>query len=428
MAKGAEGKMEEIIINQSSALNGEIEVSGAKNAVLPIMAASILTDGESILKYVPNLTDVTIMQELLKNLGVKISELDKNVISLKIDCLNNFIIPYELTSKMRASILLLGPILAKIGRVSISQPGGCAIGSRPIDLHLKGLIAMGAKIEKESGSIIASADKLHGAKIYLDFPSVGATENLIMAATLAEGETILENVAIEPEIVDLVTYLSSAGAKIQGAGTDTVKITGVEKLTGVEHTVISDRIEAGTLMIASAITGGDVVLKNVISSHLKPITAKLKEAGVEVSEELTSIRVKSGNNINAVDIKTLPYPGFPTDMQAQFVALMSVASGNSIVVETIFENRFLYVPELVRMGANIKIDGRSAVIEGKRKLNGAKVKATDLRAGASLILAGLVSDGITSITDIHHIDRGYEKIDEKLKQLGANIYRRNVEE
>jgi len=420
--------MEEIIINQSNSLKGEVEVSGAKNAVLPIMAASILTNGESILKYVPNLTDVVIMQQLLKNLGVKINEVDKNVISLKVDCLNNFTIPYELTSKMRASILLLGPILAKIGKVSISLPGGCAIGSRPIDLHLKGLAAMGANIEKTGGSIIASADKLHGAKIYLDFPSVGATENLIMAATLAEGETILENVAIEPEIVDLATYLSCAGAKIQGAGTDTIKVIGVEKLVGVEHTVISDRIEAGTLMIASAITGGDVLLKNVIPSHLKPITAKLKEAGIEVSEELTSIRVKGNGNIKSVDIKTLPYPGFPTDMQAQFVSLLSIANGNSIVVETVFENRFLYVPELVRMGANIKIDGRSAVIEGKGKLNGAKVKATDLRAGASLILAGLVSEGITNITDIYHIDRGYDKIDEKLKSLGANIDRRNVEE
>lgn len=418
--------MEEIIINQSGALKGDVEVSGSKNAVLPIMAATILTNGESILKYVPSLTDVLIMQQLLKDLGVKINEIDKNVVSLKVDCLNNFVIPYELTSKMRASILLLGPILAKIGKVSISLPGGCAIGSRPIDLHLKGLAAMGANIERNSGSIIASANKLHGAKIYLDFPSVGATENLIMAATLAEGETILENVAIEPEIVDLATYLSSAGAKIQGAGTDTVKITGVEKLNGVEHTIISDRIEAGTLMIAAAITKGDVLLKNVIPSHLKPITAKLKEAGIEVSEELSSIRVKSTGNLKSVDIKTLPYPGFPTDMQAQFVSLMSVANGNSIVVETIFENRFLYVPELVRMGANIKIDGRSAVIEGKSKLNGAKVKATDLRAGASLILAGLVSEGITNITDIYHIDRGYDKIDEKLKSLGANIDRREI--
>jgi len=420
--------MEEIIINYSPSLKGEVEISGSKNAILPIMAATILTNGENILKYVPNLTDVMIMQQLLSELGVKINEIDKNVIGLNVDCLNNFVIPYELTSKMRASILLLGPILAKIGKVSISLPGGCAIGSRPIDLHLKGLAAMGASIERNNGSIIASSKKLHGAKIYLDFPSVGATENLIMAATLAEGETILENVAIEPEIVDLVTYLSSAGAKIQGAGTDTIKITGVEKLSGVEHTVISDRIEAGTLMIAAAITGGDVLLKNVIPSHLKPITAKLKEAGIEVSEELTAIRVKGVENIKSVDIKTLPYPGFPTDMQSQFVSLMSIANGNSIVVETMFENRFLYVPELVRMGANIKIDGRSAVIEGKRRLNGAKVKATDLRAGASLILAGLVSDGITNITDIYHIDRGYEKIDEKLKKLGANIARRNVEE
>ena len=331
--------------------------------------------------------------------------------------------PYELTSKMRASILLLAPLLNKIGRVSIAMPGGCNIGTRPIDLHLKGLIAMGASIEQLNGNIIATAKKLHGAKIYLDFPSVGATENLIMAATLAEGDTILENVAVEPEIVDLVTYLSSAGAKIYGAGTDTIKITGVDKLKGVEHTVISDRIEAGTLMIAAAITGGDIFLRNVIPSHLKPITAKLKEAGVEVSEELSGIRIKGREKLNAVDIKTLPYPGFPTDMQAQFATLLTCASGNSIVVETIFENRFLYVPELVRMGANIKIDGRSAFIEGKNELNGAKVRATDLRAGASLILAGLVADGVTEIDDIYHIDRGYDRIDEKLRELGASIER-----
>lgn len=415
--------MEEFIINHSENLRGEVDISGSKNSALPIMAATILTNGNNILKNIPDLTDICIMKQLLECMGIKIKEENTNIINIDVGCLNNFSVPYELSRKIRASVLLLGPMLAKIGKISLPMPGGCAIGSRPIDLHLKGLIAMGAEIEQVNGSINARASKLHGTKIYLDFPSVGATENLLMAATLAEGETILENVAIEPEIVDLSTFLSAAGAQIQGAGTDTIKITGVKELKPIEHAVIPDRIEAGTLMVATAMTGGDVTLKNVINSHLKPITAKLKEAGVEVSEELSKINIKSSGKLKAIDIKTLPYPGFPTDMQAQFVALMSKAEGNSIVVETIFENRFLYVPELIRMGANIKIDGRSAVIEGKERLNGAKVKATDLRAGASLILAGLVSEGITSITDIYHIERGYDGIDKKLKTLGANIER-----
>jgi len=417
--------MEELIINHSENLKGTIDISGAKNSALPIMSATILIDGCSVLKNVPNLSDIQIMKQLLQHLGIKIKEETSNSINVEVGCLNNFDVPYELSRKIRASILLLGPMLAKIGKVSLPLPGGCAIGSRPIDLHLKGLAKLGAEIEQANGSIIAKANKLVGTKIYLDFPSVGATENLLMASILAEGETILENVAIEPEIVDLAMFLSAAGAQIQGAGTDTIKIIGVKELKPIEHTVIPDRIEAGTLMVATAMAGGDVTLNNVITSHLKPITAKLKEAGVEVSEELSKINIKSTGKLKAIDIKTLPYPGFPTDMQAQFVALMSKAEGNSIAVETIFENRFLYVPELIRMGANIKIDGRSAVIEGKENLNGAKVKATDLRAGASLILAGMVSEGITNITDIYHIDRGYDGIDKKLKTLGANIERRD---
>ena len=416
--------MEELIINHSDALKGTVDISGAKNSALPIMAATILIDGCNILKNIPKLEDIEIMKQLLEHIGIKLKEEASNSINIEVGCLNNFEIPYELSRKIRASILLLGPMLAKIGKVSIPLPGGCAIGSRPIDLHLKGLIKLGAEIEQANGSIIAKANRLVGTKIYLDFPSVGATENLLMAACLAEGETILENVAIEPEIVDLAMFLSAAGAQIQGAGTDTIKVIGVKELKPIEHTVIPDRIEAGTFMVATAMVGGDVILNNVITSHLKPITAKLKEAGVEVSEELSKINVKSTGKLSAIDIKTLPYPGFPTDMQAQFVALMSKAEGNSIAVETIFENRFMYVPELIRMGANIKIDGRSAVIEGKDSLNGAKVKATDLRAGAALVLAGMVSEGITSITDIYHIDRGYDGIDKKLKALGANIERR----
>ncbi|MBE5812351.1 MAG: UDP-N-acetylglucosamine 1-carboxyvinyltransferase [Clostridiales bacterium] len=415
--------MEELIINHSDNLKGTVYISGAKNSALPIMAATILIDGCSTLKNIPNLADIEVMKQLLTHTGIRINEESSDIVKIDVGCLNNFEIPYELCRKIRASILLLGPMLAKIGKVSIPLPGGCAIGNRPIDLHLKGLVKLGAEIEQSNGSIIAKASKLIGAKIYLDFPSVGATENLIMASVLAEGETILENVAIEPEIVDLAMFLSAAGAEIYGAGTDTIKIMGVKALKPIEHTVIPDRIEAGTLMVATAMVGGDVTLNNVITSHLKPITAKLKEAGVEISEELSNIRIKSTGKLKAIDIKTLPYPGFPTDMQAQFVALMSKAEGNSIAVETIFENRFMYVPELIRMGANIKIDGRSAVIEGKEMLNGAKVKATDLRAGASLILAGMVSEGITNITDIYHIDRGYDGIDKKLKSLGANIER-----
>lgn len=420
--------MEELIVNYSKNLNGNVNISGSKNSALPIMAATILTTGCNVLKNIPNLTDIQVMKQLLECLGVRIKDETRNVLNIDIGCLNNFYLSYELCRKIRASVLLLGPMLAKIGNISLPMPGGCAIGNRPIDLHLKGLAAMGAEIEQVNGCINAKANKLIGTKIYLDFPSVGATENLIMAATLAEGETILENVAIEPEIVDLATFLSAAGAEIQGAGTDTIKISGVKELKAIEHTVIPDRIEAGTLMVATAMTGGCVTLNNVITSHLKPITAKLKETGVEISEELGKINIKSTGKLKAIDIKTLPYPGFPTDMQAQFVALMSKAEGNSIAVETIFENRFLYVPELIRMGANIKIDGRSAVIEGRESLNGAKVKATDLRAGASLILAGMISEGITTITDIYHIDRGYDGIDKKLISLGANIERTTNDE
>ena len=352
--------MEELIINHSENLKGTVDISGAKNSALPIMAATILIDGFCTLKNIPKLADIEIMKQLLQHVGIKLKEETSNSINIEVGCLNNFEIPYELSRKIRASILLLGPILAKIGKVSLPLPGGCAIGSRPIDLHLKGLIKLGAEIEQVNGSIIAKANKLVGTKIYLDFPSVGATENLLMAAVLAEGETILENVAIEPEIVDLAMFLSAAGAQIQGAGTDTIKIIGVKELKPVEHTVIPDRIEAGTLMVATAMVGGDVTLNNVITSHLKPITAKLKEAGVEVSEELSKINIKSTGKLKAIDIKTLPYPGFPTDMQAQFVALMSKAEGNSIAVETIFENRFMYVPELIRMGANIKIEDMMA--------------------------------------------------------------------
>jgi UDP-N-acetylglucosamine 1-carboxyvinyltransferase len=325
---------------------------------------------------------------------------------------------------MRASFLIMGPLLARCGRAKISLPGGCAIGTRPIDLHLKGFEALGAKIEIGHGFIEATAPNgLSGARIYLDFPSVGATENILMAASMAKGQTILENPAHEPEIVDLANYLNMMGAKIRGAGTNVIKIEGVEKLKGCDYTIIPDRIEAGTYMVAAAMTRGDVYIENAISEHLKPVIAKLKEAGVAIEEDINGIRVRCDGDIKAVDIKTLPYPGFPTDMQAQFMAMQTVSIGTSVVTETVFENRFMHVDELKRMGANIKIEGRSAVVEGVGNLTGCQVKATDLRAGAAMVLAGLVADGQTQVGYIHHIDRGYDELVAKLCALGADIKR-----
>ncbi len=415
--------MSRFIITEGKPLKGTVRVSGAKNSVLPIIAASLLGDGQNVLEEIPFLNDVKIMCELIKSLGadITISE-DKNTLKVVTGDILNTTAPYELVNKMRASFLVMGPLLAKVGHAKISLPGGCAIGTRPVDLHLKGFAAMGAEIIQEHGYIEArTKGKLKGDKIYLDFPSVGATENIMMAAVLAEGQTIIENAAIEPEIVDLATYLTSMGGDVKGAGTDTIKINGVPSLKAANHTVIPDRIEAGTYMIAAAITGGDVIVENVLTDHLKPVSAKLREAGAEVSEDLTSIRVTAGNKLKALDIKTHPYPGFPTDMQAQMTALMTKAEGTSLVIETIFENRFMHVSELKRMGANIKIEGRSAIIEGNDGLLGAQVKATDLRAGAALILAGLAAKGTTEITDIEHIERGYVNIEQKLRALGANI-------
>lgn len=414
--------MSKFIISEGKPLNGKVRVSGAKNSVLPIITAALLAEDHSVIEEVPYLSDVKIMCDLLKSLGVDVELLDGNKLNINPRMLANTTAPYELVNKMRASFLVMGPLLAKTGMARISLPGGCAIGSRPVDLHLKGFAAMGVEISQGHGYIEARVkDKLKGEKIYLDFPSVGATENIIMAATLAQGQTIIENSATEPEIVDLANYLISMGADIKGAGTDTIKINGVEKLKGCSYCIIPDRIEAGTFMVAAAITGGDVLIDNVMPDHMKPITAKLRECGVEVSEELSAVRVNASGKLKAVDIKTLPYPGFPTDMQAQMTALMSRAEGTSMVIETIFENRFMHVSELKRMGANIKIEGRSAIIEGRPQLQGAQVKATDLRAGAALILAGLTAQGVTEITDIEHIERGYVDIHKKLKGLGANI-------
>lgn len=415
--------MPKYVITERAPLKGRIKVSGAKNSVLPIIAASLLADQQSVIEDVPYLNDVKVMCDLLGSLGAEIRYADNNEkLMISPNRLDNETAPYELVNKMRASFLIMGPLLAKLGRAKIPLPGGCAIGSRPVDLHLKGFSAMGAEITQGHGFIEArTKGRLTGNKVYLDFPSVGATENIMMAATLAEGQTIIENAAIEPEIVDLATYLTAMGAEIKGAGTDTIKINGVKTLKGVSHAIIPDRIEAGTYMVAAAITGGDVVIENVVPDHLKPVTAKLREAGVTVIEEPASIRVIGTDRLKAVDIKTHPYPGFPTDMQSQMTSLMCTAEGTSIIIETIFENRFMYVSELKRMGANIKIEGRSAVVEGKPKLTGARVKATDLRAGAALILAGLAAEGVTEITDIEHIERGYVNIDGKLRSLGANI-------
>lgn len=421
--------MEKLIVKGGNRLVGAVKTSGAKNAVLPIIAASILGTTPSHLDEVPMLEDVHTISEVLKCLGLAVEcSPEKNVLDIDSTEITSYEAPYELVRTMRASFLVMGPLLARIGKARISMPGGCAIGARPIDIHLKGFEALGVKIEQGHGYIEASAPEgLKGTSIYFDFPSVGATENIMMAASLAEGTTILENAAEEPEIVDLANYLNKMGAKIRGAGTDTIRIEGVEKLHGADYTIIPDRIEAGTYMIAAAMTGGDILVENVLPEHQKPLIAKLREAGAVVEEDIDKVRVIGKNPLKAVSIKTLPYPGFPTDMQAQMMAMMVIAEGRSKVTETVFENRFMHVVELNRMGAQISTEGRSAVIDGPCKLTGCDVRATDLRAGAAMILAGLVAEGTTRIGDLHHIDRGYENIVAKLKNLGADIERVDVD-
>ncbi len=421
-----EDNLAKFLVKKSDPLKGEIKISGAKNAVLPLMAAALLTEEEAIIMDAPDLKDVEIMCKLLKALGVKVVDyLESNVIEIHAENIILEEAPKELVQKMRASILVLGPLLARTGKARIALPGGCAIGDRPIELHLKGLKALGAKIEVDSeGCLCCEAEKLIGTTIYLDFPSVGATENIIMAASMAEGVTILENAAQEPEIVDLANFLNKMGAKIRGAGTDTIKIEGVERLKGAKHNVIPDRIEAGTFMVAAAITKGEIMVKNVVPEHMRPIIAKLRECGVEI-EEHEDVVVVRGNKgkLVATDIKTLPYPGFPTDMQAQFMALLTVAEGSSVVIESVFENRYMHVKELEKMGAKLKVHDRSAIVEGKKELFGANVKATDLRAGAAVVLAGFIAEGETEVSEIYHIERGYEKFVEKFRSLGGNIER-----
>lgn len=416
--------MERLIVKGGNRLVGTVKTSGAKNAVLPIIAASILGTSPSRLDEIPALEDVRTICAVLECLGIKVDASEPHTLKIDSREITSCEAPYELVRSMRASFLVMGPLLARKGYARISQPGGCAIGTRPIDLHLKGFEALGVKIEQGHGYIEASAPEgMTGANIYLDFPSVGATENIMMAAAMAKGTTVLENPAEEPEIVDLANYLNQMGARVRGAGTNVITIEGVEELHGVQHSVIPDRIEAGTYMIAAAMTGGDVIIENVLPEHQKPLIAKLREAGALVEEDIDRIHVVGSSRLKAVDIKTLPYPGFPTDMQAQMMAMLSVAEGRSKITETVFENRFMHVVELNRMGANITTEGRSAVITGPAHLTGCTVRATDLRAGAAMILAGLVAEGATEICDIYHIDRGYEEIAAKLTRLGADIKR-----
>ncbi|MCR2807493.1 UDP-N-acetylglucosamine 1-carboxyvinyltransferase [Paenibacillus soyae] len=420
--------MTKIIVRGGQRLTGTVRVSGAKNAVLPILAASLLaTEGDSVICDVPLLDDVMTIQNVLASLGAQITyNNDKMRISAPL--ITSFEAPYELIRKMRASFLVMGPLLARIGKVRISLPGGCAIGTRPIDQHLKGFEAMGAEITLGQGFIEASTPtKLKGAKIYLDVASVGATENIMMAAALAQGTTTIENAAKEPEIVDLANYINAMGGKVRGAGTGMIRIEGVERMHGATHNVIPDRVEAGTYMIASAITGGDVFIEGAIADHLTPVISKLQEMGVEILESDNGIRVRAGMSLKAVDVKTLPHPGFPTDMQSQMMALLLASEGTSLVTETVFENRFMHVEEFQKMNANIKVDGRTAIVTGGSKLTGAKVCATDLRAGAALICAALRADGETEVTGLHHIDRGYVDITGKLASLGAQIYRVEAE-
>ncbi|PEN32179.1 UDP-N-acetylglucosamine 1-carboxyvinyltransferase [Bacillus toyonensis] len=418
--------MEKIIVRGGKRLNGTVRVEGAKNAVLPIIAAALLaSDGKNVLSEVPVLSDVYTINEVLRHLNAEVV-FENNQVTIDASKELNIEAPFEYVRKMRASVQVMGPLLARNGRARIALPGGCAIGSRPIDQHLKGFEAMGAKVQVGNGFVEAYVEgELKGAKIYLDFPSVGATENIMSAATLAKGTTILENAAKEPEIVDLANFLNAMGAKVRGAGTGTIRIEGVEKLYGGNHSIIPDRIEAGTFMVAAAITGGDILIENAVPEHLRSITAKMEEMGVTIIEENEGVRVIGPDKLKAVDIKTMPHPGFPTDMQSQMMALLLQADGTSMITETVFENRFMHVEEFRRMNADIKIEGRSVIMNGPNSLQGAEVGATDLRAAAALILAGLVSEGYTRVTELKHLDRGYVDFHKKLAALGATIERVN---
>ncbi|HSL93435.1 MAG TPA: UDP-N-acetylglucosamine 1-carboxyvinyltransferase [Bacillota bacterium] len=415
--------MDQILVRGGNKLAGRVKISGAKNAVLPILAASLMSSqGEVNLTSVPELMDVAVMRDVLISLGASATHEGEN---LTIDArhISGSEAPYNLVSKMRASVLVMGPLLGRTGRARVPLPGGCAIGTRPLDLHLKGFQLLGAEVFVGKGYVEASADRLLGSTIYLDYPSVGATENIMMAACFAEGETKIQNAAEEPEIVDLACFINSMGGRVDGAGTDTITIHGVRTLRGSEYRVIPDRIEAGTFMVAAAISGGRLVLENVIPEHVVSITAKLRELGVTITWEEDCLVVQGNGRPAAVDLKTLPYPGFPTDMQPQMMALLALAAGNCMVTETVFENRFMHVPELRRMGADIRIDGRSALVQGRPAFSGVPVEASDLRAGAALILAALAAEGVTEVHGVHHVERGYDDIVAKLKAVGADIWR-----
>ena len=414
--------MDKIVIRGGERLIGEMDVSGSKNAVLPIFAASLLAEGENLFHQVPNLMDVRTIIKVLSNLGVKVGKEEK---SYRVDAtdISTHEAPYEMVKTMRASILVLGPLVARMGKARVSLPGGCAIGARPVNLHLMGLEALGAKIEIRHGYIEAEAHGLRGASITFDIPTVTGTENLMMAAVMAKGKTTLQNAAMEPEVMELADVLTKMGAKIKGAGTSVIEIEGVRSLHAIEHTVIPDRIEAGTLMVAAGLTRGNIKLLRCPLHHMEAIVKKLRQSGMEIEPEGEGARVVGNRRIRSVDVKTLPYPGFPTDMQAQFMVLMSLAKGLSVISETIFENRFIHVSELIRMGADIRIVGNSAIIQGVENLSGAPVMGSDLRASASLVVAGVGAEGVTEVSRVYHLDRGYEGLDKKLTQLGANIKR-----
>ena len=413
--------MDQYVIKGGNPLVGEVEIGGAKNAALAILAAAIMTDETVLIENLPDVRDINVLLKAMQQIGAQVDRLDRHTVKINGSRIGDYSVDYEYIKKIRASYYLLGALLGKYKKAEVPLPGGCNIGSRPIDQHLKGFRAMGADVKIEYGSIMAEAEHLHGSHIYLDVVSVGATINIMMAASMAEGNTVLENAAKEPHVVDVANFLNSMGANIKGAGTDVIRIKGVEKLHSTEYSIIPDQIEAGTFMFAAAVTRGDVTVKNVIPKHLEATTSKLLEIGCEIEELDDAVRVVCSKGLRSTNVKTLPYPGFPTDMQPQITATLALAKGSSIVTESIFENRFKYVDELARMGANIKVESNTAIIEGVERYTGAQVSSPDLRAGAALVIAGLAADGITIVDDIHFIERGYERFDEKLRSLGAEI-------
>jgi UDP-N-acetylglucosamine 1-carboxyvinyltransferase len=417
--------MDRILITGGTALNGTVRISGAKNAALPILASTILGGGDCVLSNLPHVVDVVTMGKLLKMLGVSVSKEGEQTV-IRADCIGSTQAPYDLVRTMRASVLVLGPLLARWGEAVVSLPGGCAIGSRPVDLHLTALAKLGAEIEIEHGYIRARAGRLKGDRVYFDTPTVTGTENIMMAACLADGTTVIENAAKEPEIGDLAEFLRKRGARITGAGSDMITIEGVTALHGADHEVIPDRIEAGTYLIAGGMTGGDIQVDRCRPEHLEALLVKLKESGAEIQEGKESIRLRAPARLKGINVRTCPHPGFPTDMQAQFVALMAIAEGTSVITETIFESRFMHVEELRRMGADIRVEGHRAMVTGKDRLAGAPVMASDLRASAGLILAGLAAEGVTEVSRVYHLDRGYERLEEKLQGVGAIIERKRT--